>query len=104
MSIKHLQPNIYFTPSNGNIDLDAVAANYFIHLNNGTHGTATLPDVAVMSGQSLTFVNTASSFESSFSIQGPIWISDSSYNLTQPASVTLLSDGTRWWITSAFTE
>lgn len=104
MSIKHLIPNIYLSVSNGNVDLDPIAANYFIHLSNGIHGTATLPDAGVMSGQSLTFVNTASSFESTFSILGPIWISDNSYNLGVPSSVTLLSDGNRWWITSAFSE
>ena len=104
MSVKHFQPSIHLTPSSGNIDLDPIAANYFIHLNVGVFGTVTLPDVAIMNGQSLTFVMTNSNFEASFSIQGPIWISDSTYNLTQPASVTFLSDGNRWWITSAFTE
>ena len=104
MSVRHLIPSIHITASNGNIDLDPIAANYFIHLNVGTYGTVTLPDVALMNGQSLTFVMTNSNFEASFSIQGPIWISDTSYDLTQPASVTFLSDGIRWWITSAFTE
>lgn len=102
MTIKHLLPNIFLTPSNGSSSLDNVAANYFIHLNSGVYATATLPDVAVMSGQSLTFVSTNSSYESNFSIEGPIHLSDTSYNLTTPCSVTLLSDGTRWWITSEF--
>lgn len=102
MSIKHLVPNIYLHPSNGTSTLDPVAANYFVTLSMGSYATVNLPDVGVMSGQSLTFVLTSPLYEASFTIAGPIWISDSTFGLNAPSSVTFLSDGNRWWITNYF--
>lgn len=102
MSIKHLQPNIYLTPTSGTTTLECVAANYFITMTSGVYATVNLPDVNLMSGQSLTFVVTSSSYESGFSIEGPIWLSDTSFSLNSPSSVTFLSNGSRWWITSYF--
>lgn len=103
MTSKHETISIYLSPSSGSTDLAPIAANYFIHLNNGAYATMNLPDVGVMAGQSLTFITTNSSYESSLSLSGPIWLSDSSFDLTSPVSVTLLSDGNRWWVTNYFT-
>ena len=98
MSIKHGKPNIQLTTAT---TLGDVSANYFVTLSYSWY-TVTLPDVEVMCGESLTFVVTNSNYEGRCTLSGPIDVSDSSYALTAPGSVTLLSDGNRWWITSVF--
>lgn len=98
---KHTKQNIYLTIANNGQTLGVVSANYFVHIDNGNNFSVTLPDVSAMVGESLTFVTTNSSYESNFAISGPIDISDSSYSLTIPSSVTFLSDGTRWWVTNS---
>ena len=70
---------------------------------NQPYGTvvATLPDVSAMQGRQLIFVNISGSYEGSFELSGPFY-GASSYNLnTVNSSVTILSDGTTWWIISS---
>ena len=97
---------VYGTITNANSGdtLDAVEANYFVSVNSGYSYAVTLPDVGTMIGKSITFVSTNTFYEAWFTIYGPIYVSDTQFTLNAYASVTFLSDGTRWWITSYYQD
>ena len=57
-----------------------------------------LPDVSVMQGIEMKFINISNNYESSFTINGP-FLGGSTYNLnTYGHSVTFISDSSTWWI------
>jgi hypothetical protein len=87
-----------------NQTLPAVEANYFVDVQSGYSYAVTLPNVEVMAGKSITFVSTNTFYEAWFSIYGPIYVNDTYFTLNAYASVTFLSDGTRWWITSYYQD
>lgn len=59
-----------------------------------------LPSVASMQGRTMTFINTSGTYESTFLINGP-FNGAPYYNLNLSGmTVTIVSDGTTWWITS----
>ena len=66
--------------------------------------TVTLPDASLMINKELTFINIdPAMYEASFIIEGPFMNDETSYNLnTFGHSVTLLCDGTIWWVKSQY--
>ena len=59
-----------------------------------------MPDVALMQGKSMTFINVSGNYEGQFILNGP-FNNASTYNINLAGdSVTFMSDGTTYWITA----
>ncbi len=74
---------------------------YYIDIVDYNSFSVTLPDASTMINRSLIFCTRETIYETWFTINGPIR-DGSSFNLMGPSSVTLLCDGTTWWVTSKY--
>lgn len=69
-----------------------------------SYTSVNLPDVSEMQGRELKFISVDNNYEGSFNINGPFYDSSTSYNLNGYGhTVTLISDGTYWWILNQYT-
>ncbi len=58
-----------------------------------------LPDVSLMQGKEMKFINAYNSYENYFNILGPFFDDSTNYSLTMfGQTVTLISDGSHWFI------
>ena len=103
-SIKHEKPNITLTEANNGQNVPSVNANFFCNIAESNSISMNLPDPAVMSGHSITFTYVTNNGESQITLNGTIGLSDTTFTMNNPQSVTFLSDGATWWITAAFSS
>lgn len=103
-SVKHEKSNIALTEANDGQNVPCVNANFFCNIAESTNINMNLPDPAIMSGHSITFTYVTNNGESQITLNGVIGLSDSSFSMNNPSSVTFLSDGTTWWITANFSS
>ena len=103
-SVKHAKPNITLTEANNGQNVPCVDANFFCNISENSYVDVNLPDPSVMSGHSITFTYVTFNSESGITLNGTIGLSDTTFSMNYPQSVTFLSDGSTWWITAAFSS
>jgi hypothetical protein len=69
-----------------------------------SYTSVNLPDVAEMTGKELRFISTDDNYEGSFTLNGPFYDSSNNYNLNGFGhTLTIVSDGSVWWILNQYT-
>lgn len=88
------------SPTDDGSTLTTTYSNYFCSVPEYNSYSVTLPDAASMAGRTLTFVVVDPVYEAGVNVFGPISFSGTNFFLLGGHTVTLLCDGTRYWVTS----
>lgn len=94
----------FLNPSFDGLTMSSTASVFFCEQGAFQYTTVNLPEVSEMQGKELKFINTSNTYESSFSIQGPFFNESSTYNLNGLGhTLTIISDGSVWWVLNQYT-